>query len=250
MGISIHPLHTGFISLDKGVYITGGHDYGCEVQVPCNAFLIKDADANILVDTGMAETKVANVHHPGSHQPDGYRIDQRLAELGVSPEEIEAVIFTHLHWDHCANMNMFKNAEFYVHRTELEFALDPHVLYLKSYDSEKAGLRPLFKEAEFKAVDGEYEYNARISMFPTPGHCPGHQSVAVQTDSGVVVIAGDAVFSDQNLKPDPHRGLDFTPMGRYVNVFEMYNSMVEIIDRADIVLTAHGNGVYDRKQWP
>ncbi|MCF8131377.1 MAG: N-acyl homoserine lactonase family protein [Deltaproteobacteria bacterium] len=250
MSITIHPLNTGFIALDKGVYITGGHDYGQEVEVPCNAFLIKDGESRILVDTGMEETQKAHIHHPGSYQPEGSRIDQRLAELDVSPEEIEAVLFTHLHWDHCANMKLFRNARFFVHRKELEFALDPHILYLKSYDSEKLGMTPPFKGVEFTTVEGDYAYNDRISMFPTPGHCPGHQSVAVKTDGGLVVIAGDAVFADENMVPDEHRGLPFTPMGRFVSVFEMYDSMVRILDRADRVLTAHGTGVYDQDQWP
>jgi glyoxylase-like metal-dependent hydrolase (beta-lactamase superfamily II) len=65
-----------------------------------------------------------------------------------------------------------------------------------------------------------------------------------------VVIAGDAVFADENLAPDEKRGLEFTPMGRYVDVFDMYDSMAKIIARADIVLTSHGTGVYAQKMWP
>jgi len=57
------------------------------------------------------------------------------------------------------------------------------------------------------------------------------------------VIAGDAVFADENLKPDRHRNLPFTPMGRYVDVFEMYESMERIFARADHILTGHGMGV-------
>ena len=139
MSVRIIPLNTGYITLDKGVYLTGGHDYGVEVEVPCNAFYVEADHKKILVDTGMAATKEADWHHPGSYQPDGYRIDQRLAELAVSPDEIDTVIFTHMHWDHCANMKLFRNAEYWVHEDELAFALDPHVLYYKSYNSEKLG---------------------------------------------------------------------------------------------------------------
>lgn len=251
MSARIHPLHTGFIRLDKGLYITSSHDdYGLEVEVPTNAFYVEADGKKILVDTGMAETTEADLHHPGSYQPDGYRIEQRLADLGVSPEEIDAVIFTHLHWDHCANMKLFSNAEFWVHADELAFALDPHVLYLKSYSSPKLGMEPPFKGVEFNTVSGEQAFSPSITMFPTPGHCPGHQAVAVQTGGKVVIIAGDAVFADENMLPNKKRGLPFTPMGRFVDVFKLYASMEEIIERADVVLTSHGTGVYDQKQWP
>jgi glyoxylase-like metal-dependent hydrolase (beta-lactamase superfamily II) len=249
MAVQIHPLNTGYISLDKGAYVTGGSCYGQEITVPTNAFLVRADGENILVDTGMAPTERADWHHAGSYQPEGFRIDQRLAELGVEPGDIGAIVFTHLHWDHCFHLEMFSRAELWVHSRELAFARDPHVLYLKSYESPKLGVQPPFHDAEFRTVDDEHALNRRITMFPTPGHCPGHQSVAVETDGGVYVIAGDAVFADANLEPDEHRGLPFTPMGRYVNVFEMYDSMGEIMRRADKVLTGHGTGVFDQPVW-
>ena len=64
------------------------------------------------------------------------------------------------------------------------------------------------------------------------------------------MIAGDAVFADENLQPDKKRGLNFTPMGRFVNVFQMFDSMEKIIGRADMVLTSHGTGVYKQDHWP
>ena len=63
-----------------------------------------------------------------------------LRKLGVDPDQIDICIFTHLHWDHCANMGLFRNATFFVHSRELDFALDPHVLYEKSYESERLGV--------------------------------------------------------------------------------------------------------------
>ena len=250
MSAVIYPINTGFIRLDKGVYINPGAGYGQEVEVPCNAFLVEADGQKIMVDTGMAHTALADWHHPGSYQPEGFRIDQKLATMGVSPDQIDAVIFTHLHWDHCANMKMFSKAEFWVHADELAFALDPHILYYKSYESEKLGKEPPFKGVPFHTVQGEHQFSPSITLFPTPGHCPGHQSVAVESDGGVMVIAGDAVFADENLEPDHHRGLDFTPMGRFVDIFKLFSSMEEIIRRGDVVLTSHGMGVFEKKCWP
>ena len=249
MGARIHPLNTGYIRLNRGVYINPSQGYDRQVEVPTNAFFLEADGHKILVDTGMWDTERADWHHAGSRQPEGYRIDERLAELGVKPEDIDTVIFTHLHWDHCANMKMFSQAQFWVHADELAFARDPHVLYHKSYECEKLGMEPPFKGAEFHTVEGERRFSPSITLFPTPGHCPGHQAVEVRTDHGVVVIAGDAIFSDENLEPDPKRGLKFTPMGRFVDVFQLYDSMERIISRADVVLTSHGMGVYKNQVW-
>jgi glyoxylase-like metal-dependent hydrolase (beta-lactamase superfamily II) len=74
--------------------------------------------------------------------------------------------------------------------------------------------------------------------------------VAVKTDGGIYVIAGDAVFADENLEPDTRRKLPFTPMGRFVNVFELYDSMERIIKRADHVLPGHGRAVGAQPVYP
>lgn len=250
MDVKIYPVNTGFITLDKGAYVTMGKGYGESVEVPTWAFLVTDKREKILVDTGMCETERASWHHQGSYQPEGFRIDERLKKLGVEVEEINTVILTHLHWDHCSNMKLFKKAVFYVHSRELQFALDPHVLYYKSYESKKLGVAPPFENVELKTVDGEYDYNSFITLFPTPGHSPGHQSVAVRTAEGLYVIAGDAIFSEENLEADKERNLPFTPMGRYVNVFEMFNSMKTIVRMADYTLPGHGKGVAQKDVYP
>ncbi len=250
MDVRIYPLNTGFIRLDKGAYITPGEGYGEEVEVPTWAFFVTDGKEKLLVDTGMSETRTADWHHPGSYQPEGFSIGERLGELGVRAEEINAVFFTHLHWDHCSNMKLFSRARYYVHAKELAFARDPHVLYCKSYESAKVGMVPPFEGVKFEAVEGEFRYNDFLTLFPTPGHCPGHQSVEVKTKQGIHVIAGDAVFADDNLKADKRRNLPFTPMGRYVNVFEMFSSMEAIFARADHILTGHGLGVSCKHVYP
>ncbi len=250
MNVKIFPLNTGFIKLDKGQYITPGQGHGVEVEVPTWAFLVMDGTEKILVDTGMSDTARADWHHPGSYQPEGFRIDSQLRKLGVEVDHINAIIFTHLHWDHCSNMKLFKNAAYYVHGKELAFALNPHILYYRSYESKHLGVTPPFDGVEFRIVEADYQYNDSITLFPTPGHSPGHQSVALKTATGVFVIAGDAVFSDENLEPDKHRNLPFTPMGRYVDVFQMFSSMEKIFEKADQILTGHGIGVSVKSVYP
>ena len=89
-----------------------------------------------------------------------------------------------------------------------------------------------------------------VGIFPSPGHSVGHQSVAVRTAMGTIVIAGDAVFVEENMQGDPAHLLDFIPIGRYVNYFDMWNSFKEIRNRADIVLPGHECKVFHRQSYP
>ena len=63
----------------------------------------------------MAYTERADkYHHHGSYQPEGMAIADQLAKIGYKPEDIDIVVFTHLHWDHCFYMDKFTNAKFFM----------------------------------------------------------------------------------------------------------------------------------------
>jgi glyoxylase-like metal-dependent hydrolase (beta-lactamase superfamily II) len=252
MDYRIIPLNTGTIFVDQGVYCTMGRGNGTIVGIPSTAWYVTDGTEHILVDTGMCDTERANRWHHQAVQPEGGRIDlQLMSRAQLQPEEIDAVLFTHLHWDHCSNMKLFPNADFYVQARELEFAIDPTLPpYYRSYEAPILGIDPPFAGCDFITVDGEHSYNDAVTLFPTPGHSVGHQSVAVRTAAGTVVIAGDAVFVEENLKGDPAHMLEFLPIGRYVNYFDMWNSFKEIRKRADIVLPGHDCRVFHRKSYP
>ena len=67
---------------------------------------------------------------------------------------------------------------------------------------------------------------------------------------GRVVIAGDAVFVEENMKGDAAQLLEFIPIGRYINYFDMWNSFKEIKKRADLVLPGHDMRVFRQISYP
>jgi glyoxylase-like metal-dependent hydrolase (beta-lactamase superfamily II) len=148
-------------------------------------------------------------------------------------------------------MKRFTNAKLYVQRRELEFALNPPLPpYYRSYEASILGLEPPYKDCSFKVLDGEFKYNDDIILFPTPGHSVGHQSVSIRSEKGVMVIAGDAVFVEENMKGSADEHLEFIPIGRYINYFDMWSSLKEIKKRADLVLPGHDIRVFNRKVYP
>lgn len=55
-----------------------------------------------------------------------YTLEEGLARYGLKPEDIDVVIHTHLHTDHCENDYKCSNAVFYIHEKELETINNPH----------------------------------------------------------------------------------------------------------------------------
>ncbi|MEJ8561988.1 hypothetical protein QTO30_12690 [Yoonia sp. GPGPB17] len=58
----------------------------------------------------------------------------------------------------------------------------------------------------FEAVEDECEVLPGITMFHTPGHSVGHMAVTVATSMGDIVVAGDAIFQERNMEPNPDEG--------------------------------------------
>lgn len=245
----IRPLKTGTIVVDKGAYVTRGIGLGRMVEIPATAWYLTDGRHRVMVDTGMCHTALADWHHRGSWQEPGQAVQEQLGAAGVDPADIEWIVLTHLHWDHCHNLDKFTNARLVVSAREYDFAHDPIPPYYKSYEHAALGIVAPFADRRFDLLDGEAEILPGLSVFPTPGHSPGHQSVAVATSGGVHVIAGDAVFAYENLEPETVH-LRFTIMGRFMDIVASWRSLEEIVRRADVVLPGHDSRVFDAQVYP
>ena len=251
---TIRPIVTGYTHTHKGTYIYhhsthGFYDAEGYAELPVTVFLVEGNGKKILVDTGMSCTEIAHkYHHPGSYQPAGHAIHEQLEKLGVSPEEIDIVVLTHLHWDHVYHLGKFTNARFYVQRAEYAFAVDPIPLYYKSYEFPALGLEPQFKGIDFELLDGEATIIDGIRVYPTPGHSVGHQTVVVDTEIGEFHCCGDALFTYDNLKEIPKIHYTITPPARFENITASWKSIEEIKRRAkdtSFILPTHEPSMAD-----
>ena len=236
---TIKPILTGWQYLDKGLYATFREGIGTILKHPVFAWLIEGDGHKYLVDTGMASTKISQKYHHDGRQDPGTAIHEQLAKMGVQTDEIEAIIFTHLHWDHCYNMKQFKKARYITSDVEYAFALDPIPPYWGSYEHEKAGLTPPFKDCKFDLISGEQKIYDGITIVPTPGHSPGHIAVSINTSQGDYWIIGDLMLCRENLSPDVKHGWPMTPPGRFSNFVDLWHSMEKAASRADYILMTH-----------
>lgn len=117
----------------------------------------------------------------------------QLADVGVSPDEIDYVVLSHLHVDHAGNLGAFPDAEFVVQRRELEYAWWPYGVQRRFYlDGDFGVLRS--PEYDVLDVDGDYDVfgDGSVVCLATAGHTPGHQSLRVELEgAGTVILGGD-----------------------------------------------------------
>ncbi len=236
---TIRQIQTGWQFLDKAQYGTFREGYGTIIKHPVFVYLIEGNGRKILVDTGMSDTEHSQKYHHDGLQEPGMAVHEQLEKLGIGTDEIEMILFTHLHWDHCYNLDKFPKARLYVSEKEYRFAMNPIPMYWNSYESPETGLPCPFRGRRFNLVHGEEEIVEGVRMVPTPGHSPGHMAVSVQTSAGLYFLIGDLVLLRENLQPNEKLGWPITMPGRFYNCVELWHSVIEVLERADHILMTH-----------
>jgi N-acyl homoserine lactone hydrolase len=146
------------------------------------AFAVAHSDGVLLFDTGVG---VGHREVDTSYRPTHYRLDEALARHGFSLPDVVAVANSHLHFDHCGQNRMFAGRPTYVQGAEWA-ALQPDYTVAEWVD---------LPGARYELLDGEAELLPGVRAVPTPGHSPGHQSLVVDTESGPILLAGQAVYT-------------------------------------------------------
>lgn len=234
----VTPLCCGSLTLDAGHLVADGR-HG-DVAIPSTVYLV-EAEETVLVDTSFGDVALMDEYHPSyrcRRDPD-QTLRAVLDAQGYDPGDVDAVVLTHLHWDHCYNLDLFPDAEVYVQRDELAYAVAPHDFHADSYDATSLGRQPPWLTRDLTALEGEREICAGVTAVPTPGHSVGHQSVAVETDEGVVVAAADAVETFENVDGE-------SPVpGAVVDELAWAESARRLLDRADRLLPGHEWSILD-----
>ena len=226
----IYPVMTATIGTDKSTQTYFAH-FGEEIKMPCVGWYINADGVDILIDTGADVETINKYWHGGEHVQ---TLEESLARHGKKPEDIDYIIATHLHFDHCGNARQCTNAKVIVQEDELKFAFATHPLFAAIYPNE------LYVGLNFQAINGEKELFPGIRVIPAPGHTPGTQSVAIETEKGLAVITGFCCLNDNFVVPEEMKPLwpFFTP-GIHTNALDAYWSALKIKGIADILIPSH-----------
>lgn len=235
----IHPIVMGTKIFDKSM-MTYQYGQGETYTIPIYSWYLEGGDQTILVDTGELQP-VRSKERENAIGGKIYTFEEGLGRWGLSPEDIDIVIHTHLHNDHCENDYKCENATFFVHEKELRRIHDPHPLdyrYLEDYILE------VEERGQIQSVSENREIVPGISVMPTPVHTDGGLTVFIDTPKGKAAITGFCVI-DENFNPPVEvraMEMDVIPPGTHVNVYEAYDIMLEVKDMADILIPLHEPG--------
>ena len=168
--VKIHPLNGGTITRP----MTGfGFGFGPEiVNVPLICWYIEGADKRIVVDTGGGDPLKAPPKAAPYKREADQSLEAALKKIGVRCADIDIVVVTHLHWDHCGETDLFPKAKIYVQKEELETARSPFPKLLAN-----GYFKKMLEEIDYTIITGDKEIAKGVKIVFTPGHSYGFQSV-------------------------------------------------------------------------
>jgi N-acyl homoserine lactone hydrolase len=232
----IHPVVMGTKIFDKSM-MTYQHGTGIRYVIPIYCWYLEGNGRSILVDTGEMNP-IQSPDREAAINGKIYTFIEGLAKWGVTPKDIDTVIHTHLHNDHCENDFQCSKAEFYVHEKELESVHNPHPLdyrYIEDYIEE------VEENEQIRSVTGDTQILPGIRVIHTPAHTRGGLTVMVNTPAGTAAITGFCVI-DENFYPPPEiraMEMDVLPPGTHVNTYEAYDIVLKVKQSADILIPLH-----------
>lgn len=176
-------------------YTPNEHQY---IPMDLNSLLIFTDDKTILVDNGLGDKLPDKaVKNWGLEYPEG-SLTENLAKHGLTHADIDIVIDTHLHSDHCGGntllkdenpVSAFPNATYTVQRLEFADAMNTNARTRATYLADN--FVPVWENGQLELLHGDTEIASGVRVAVTPGHTRGHQSVILEDEEGPVIFISD-----------------------------------------------------------
>jgi glyoxylase-like metal-dependent hydrolase (beta-lactamase superfamily II) len=179
------------------------------IDISINAFLINTGAQLVLIDTGAGELFGGGAGH----------LIANLRAAGYQPEQIDAILLTHIHADHSGGLSVggkrvFPNALVYVDKRDPEFWLsasaeaahpDRRVTFAQSH----ATVDPYATAGKLRPFDGAGPVLAGIQALPAHGHTPGHTAYLVESKGQRLLLWGDTIHLAEVQLSDPEVTIDY-----------------------------------------
>lgn len=228
----LHALEAGLQRLDGGAMFGVVPKALWERRIPADernriplglrCLLVETPDALVLIDTGVGNKESEKFHGIYGIENAGSptRLEDALRDAGFSPDDVDIVIDTHLHFDHAGGNTFrdeggevrlaFPRARYVVQRGEWEFAHWNNERVRASYLPDN--FDPVERAGRFDFVEGEQEIVPGIRVFPTPGHTPHHQSVLITSGGESACFLADVIPTASHLPLPWIMGYDLEPL--------------------------------------
>jgi len=245
----------GIEDYPKSGLVYGAHNQGT-TYLPFFYILIQNKDHNILFDIGYR-------NDPKDGQKDwsklfgGTKIEtpaEVLKKVSLTPNDIDIIILSHLHFDHAGNIDQFPNAQFYVQKDELDgwvssLSLPERVrdwVWLATDLDHIKDLMEVGAENRLTLIEAEhFEVAEGVKLHQAKGHTFGTQAITVETKKGTYALAQDVVYTYEN-------AIDYKPLGLGLDNVDQLMSIHKVNElvggNVDFIIPGHDIAVFDKYQ--
>ncbi|MBS4016128.1 MAG: MBL fold metallo-hydrolase [Candidatus Latescibacteria bacterium] len=212
----IYPVLDGLFRLDGGAMFgvvpkvmwdkTNPPDKNNRILLALRCCLVNTGKELILIDTGIGDKgqdKFNDIYQVNHHMT----LEACLQQIGFNASDINIVINTHLHFDHCGGntkldadgkvIPTFPNAQYYIQKIEWEAANNPDRRSKASYLTED--FVPLQENNQVQLVDEKATIADGVEVIMTAGHTYGHQVVKVSSENQTLIYWGDLIPTASHL---------------------------------------------------
>jgi glyoxylase-like metal-dependent hydrolase (beta-lactamase superfamily II) len=196
-----------------------------------NCVLLRGDGRTVLIDTGYG-AKLSEKQRKIFESEEGDRLLQNLRAAGVGAEDVDAVVFSHLHFDHAGGATRlndagelvptFPNAEYIAQRREWATATAGYPELRGVYPQEN--LLPLRESGQLRLVDGNVELLPGVHAWVTGGHTQAHSAIVIESDGETAIYLGDLCPSTRHLPV-------FWGMGYDVDMLQLRRMKAEVLGK-------------------
>ncbi|MFD2467910.1 MBL fold metallo-hydrolase [Amycolatopsis silviterrae] len=227
-GVVVEPRASWFHGVDPACWmpVVGVDSPDTPFPVTFGGFLVQTPDATTMFDCGLGPR--ARSMSPGIRE--GGNLLHRLEEAGVAPGEVDRVVISHLHVDHCGHLLKpdgsltFESAEVWLHHRELEYwqsgaaAENIQPALIQRY------LEALESASVLRTYADEFELSPGIRLIPSPGHTPGHTAMLLSSAGAHAMLLGDVVHHTAHFThPQWLQSYDVAPESSFTTRRELFD---------------------------
>ncbi len=249
MTYQVRVIHYGESRL-PGPFLFNAGRFGEMIEIPLCLWVLQGEGKTILVDVG---ANASHAEEQTRRAPDwlqegcGWTIlpenepARQLESLGITPDRVDLIIFTHLHVDHSLNLPNYPRPELVMARTAWEAVSNPAHPGLASPGAYPPEILEILRNElgrRFRLVEDGEEIVSGVRCYRLGGHSPDLTAVTVETSEGEVVLASDAAISYESLEKD-------WPTNNY-DLVEALRAIQWVRQRGGIVLPGHDWEVFKR----
>ena len=187
------------------------------VRLGMNCLLIQTPDKTVLVDTGVGSKRTEKLRD--IYGLNGNKLLKRLKSLDVTARDIDAVVLTHLHFDHSGGSTKldrsgngaptFPKARYIVQKSCWDEANNPNERSKSAYFTDD--FLPIQEAGLLDLIDGDTEICTGVNVKVTHAHTPGHQIVLIEAGSERMMYLGDLVPTPYHLSLPYIAAFDYSP---------------------------------------